>query len=413
MADDGYTTIHRTTDTAQGELLAEMLRREGIDARFRSVSSTLIGMPASMIEMTVDVPVSSEARARQLLADLEYTGAAEELDRQEARVAGLNKDDVGEPDDDDQGVGEDVDAAAEHVDAAAEDVADHHEGGAASATDGASRARAVTRRRPIFAAGFAFFLPGGAHLYARRAWTALVVAAGVIACLAAAVTARSALTFEFAFAILAALVGCDAVGGVRAARAEARGEHRSRGRQLARGLALLGAAIAVGGGARFATGASHLIHTARLARYGVTCSDGAIVLENSGGDAREIEISHLQILASSWTGQERYDVGIKGKRLLDLAAGGHGQVTPDLADWLARSCGFPTAMKQKVPVGIVFKGLEVPEIPTPRSMYCEFAFSFAAREQPGVDAEPLGARGFCAPPRAPGTTAAGKLIPLR
>jgi hypothetical protein len=395
MADDGYTTIHRTTDTAQGELLAEMLRREGIDARFRSVSSTLIGMPASMIEMTVDVPVASEARAKELLADLEYTGAAEELDRQEAPA--------------DEG-GEDVDDGAED----AADVADEHAGGAtAGASDAARRAPGVSRRRPIFAAGFAFFLPGGAHLYARRAWTALVVAAGVVACLATAITAHSALRFEFAFAILIALVGCDAVAGVRAARAEARGEHRSRGRQVARGLAVLGAAIAVGGGARLATAAPQLIHSARLARYVVTCSDGAIVVENGGSDAREVEISDLRIVGSSWSGQEDYNVGIKGRRFLDLAAGGHGEVTPDVADWLARSCGFPTAMKQEEPVGIVFKGLEVPEMPTPRSMHCEFAFSFAAREQPGVDARPLGARGFCAPPRAPGMAAVGKLVPLR
>src|SRR3982750_2956266 len=75
MADDGYTAIHRTTDIAQGELLAEMLRREGIAARFHRVSSALIGVPTSMIEMSVDVPIASEARARELLRDLEYLGA--------------------------------------------------------------------------------------------------------------------------------------------------------------------------------------------------------------------------------------------------------------------------------------------------------------------------------------------------
>ena len=77
MAADGYTTILRTTDPAQGELVAEMLRREGIDARFHQVSSTLIGMPGNMFEMTVDVPTEREALARDLLADLEYLGAAE------------------------------------------------------------------------------------------------------------------------------------------------------------------------------------------------------------------------------------------------------------------------------------------------------------------------------------------------
>ena len=77
MAADGYVTIHRTTDAAQGELLAETLRSDGIDARFHRVSSALIGMPTSMIEMTIDVPARLEARARELLRDLEYVGASD------------------------------------------------------------------------------------------------------------------------------------------------------------------------------------------------------------------------------------------------------------------------------------------------------------------------------------------------
>ena len=80
MADDGYTTILRTTDPTQGELFAEMLRREGIDALFQKFGGPLIGLPAALARMTVDVPAESAARARELLADLEYTGAAEALD---------------------------------------------------------------------------------------------------------------------------------------------------------------------------------------------------------------------------------------------------------------------------------------------------------------------------------------------
>src|SRR3954469_16035604 len=80
MADDGYVTVLRTTDAAQGELVTEMLRREGIAARFHKVSSTLIGMPAALIEMTVDVPADSEARVKELMRDLEYTAVADEVD---------------------------------------------------------------------------------------------------------------------------------------------------------------------------------------------------------------------------------------------------------------------------------------------------------------------------------------------
>jgi hypothetical protein len=156
-----------------------------------------------------------------------------------------------------------------------------------------------------------------------------------------------------------------------------------------------------------------LIHTARLAKYGVTCSDDAIVIDNSGGDTREVEISHLQIVASSMFGRETYDVGLKGQRVLELTPNGKFAATPDVADWLARACGFPTAMKQEETEGFAVKNLGVPEMPAPRSMRCAFLFSFTARERPGVDADALGAHGFCAPPSEPGTTAAGKLIPLR
>jgi len=80
MADDGYVTILRTTDAAQGELVTEMLRREGIAARFHGVSSTLIGMPAALIEMTVDVPAGSVPRVQELMRDLEYIAAADAVD---------------------------------------------------------------------------------------------------------------------------------------------------------------------------------------------------------------------------------------------------------------------------------------------------------------------------------------------
>jgi hypothetical protein len=75
MADDGYTTILYTTDVAQGEMLAELLRSEGIEARFHSVSSTLIGVAPYVTSMTVDVPVEFAARAKEFLSDLEHAAA--------------------------------------------------------------------------------------------------------------------------------------------------------------------------------------------------------------------------------------------------------------------------------------------------------------------------------------------------
>src|SRR5262245_35318971 len=128
MADDGYITIHRTIDAAEGELVAEMLRREGIEARFHRVSTTLIGMPAGLIEMTV----AAAARGKEVLGDLEYAATAEAIES-EAKGGG--------------DAGEDEGPAPVH----------------------ASRFRALAR------AGFMLFMPGTVHLFAGRPWTALVL----------------------------------------------------------------------------------------------------------------------------------------------------------------------------------------------------------------------------------------------
>ena len=69
----GYVVVHETKDAAQGEILAELLRNEGIEARFRGPSTTLVGVARSVVAMAVEVPVEQEARARQFLQDLEDT----------------------------------------------------------------------------------------------------------------------------------------------------------------------------------------------------------------------------------------------------------------------------------------------------------------------------------------------------
>ena len=65
--------VHETKDAAQGEMLAELLRNEGIEARFRGPSTTLVGAARTVIAMAVEVPAEQEARARQFLQDLEET----------------------------------------------------------------------------------------------------------------------------------------------------------------------------------------------------------------------------------------------------------------------------------------------------------------------------------------------------
>ena len=70
MTDYGYVIVHHTTDPAQGEVIAELLRNEGIAARFRGAASTLIGLTKNLVPMAVEVPIGEEDRAREFLRDL-------------------------------------------------------------------------------------------------------------------------------------------------------------------------------------------------------------------------------------------------------------------------------------------------------------------------------------------------------
>lgn len=65
--DYGYVTVHVTKDAAQGEVLAELLRQEGIAARFRGPATTLVGVA----QHTVEVPAESEAHALEFLRYLD------------------------------------------------------------------------------------------------------------------------------------------------------------------------------------------------------------------------------------------------------------------------------------------------------------------------------------------------------
>ena len=83
--DYGYVTIHVTKDAAQGEVLAELLRQEGIAARFRGPATTLVGVAEHIVEMAVEVPADSEAHALEFLRDLEDATVAAEGSREEER----------------------------------------------------------------------------------------------------------------------------------------------------------------------------------------------------------------------------------------------------------------------------------------------------------------------------------------
>jgi hypothetical protein len=382
MAADGYVTIHRTTDAAQGELLAETLRSEGIDARFHRVSSALIGIPTLMIEMTLDVPIKSEARARELLRDLEYVGAS---DRAAVEGEGAAQDD-------------------------AQDAAEGERGEAGEEPEraGARREASGSRRNPMFAPGFAFILPGGAHLYARRPWTSLVVAFGLLSCLGLLFVGGSR-DLELAVATGLALLFGDAIGSVRATRADLRGVKASRGRQLLAGFGLLGVAVALGGGARFATAMSR---TRQVAHYKVSCTGDAVAFENQTDEPRVIQVANLRIGADSIAGHESFDIAAVGNGILHLAPGARGVVKASIAGWLDRSCGFGYAPEPSKG-GFATGGIETTELPAPRTMSCELAFDFFAREDAAGESAGFEASGRCAPPRGAGQESPGRLTARR
>ena len=361
MARDGYATIMRTLDPAQGELVAEMLRREGIEARFHRVSSTLIGLPETLVEMDVAVPAEDEARAREMLAELEYVGAAEEADQP-----------AEDPDD------------------------------ASDAVRPAPKAP-PPRRHPFLAAGFAVFLPGGAHLYARRPWTTLVIALGELNALALVLTAGEALLSEIAVATFIALVVCDAFAGVRAARATRRGEDASRGVQLARGLGLMLVAVILGLGLRAAAEVPRRVRAWRLARataaYHVGCTVRSIIVENHSGEPREIEIGKLEVVTSYLYGRDAHNAEIVGPRFLTVAPGARVAVTVMVPEAVAGTCRFPSVPAAQGPRAIstgYAPALDMSEL-VDRPMGCHFEFAFAARKLDGVDDDPFETSGSCNP----------------
>jgi hypothetical protein len=347
MADDGYRTILRTTDPSQGELVAEMLRREGIEARFHQVRSTLIGMAGNLIEMTVDVPAAAEARAREVLADLEFVGAAEAAD-QDAREGPC--DDAGGP--------------------------------------------LRFRRHPLLAAGFALLLPaGGGHLYARRPWTALIVACGVVVDVAFLVVAsivHKPLVSEVAIAIWVAIIACDAFGGVRAARPEGSGEQRSQAAQVAAGVGLLGAAIVLGVGLLLAIAGPRLARMWRLAKYQVSCGDGTIVIKNRDDRAHTVGISNIRIAARPIFGPDQlHPAGPVGPSLMDLAPGSRGVLTVEAPAWLAEACGFTRAIRAQT--WLRHSAFASRPGSVPAHFECGFLFDFSAQPIQGGAYEAYGA----------------------
>jgi hypothetical protein len=287
VAGDDFVTVLRTTDAAQGELVTELLRREGIPARFHKISSPLIGMPAGLNEMTVDVPADKEARVHELLRDLEYTAAADALDGGPGAGDGDEEAEPPEP-----------------------------------------RSEAGARARALVRAGFMLFLPGTVHFCAGRPWTggALAIAAFWWAC-AAIAAARGSATFGVSLATVFTIVVCDMIAGLRASAAEIRGEHPGAGRQVVAAVRLLAVALAVGVAGRTAVAAPSLWHAHVLRRFSVTCSRTSIAIESRDGEDRDVTVRRVGIVTPAVNGGEvTLDQSLPSGAVFRLRAGTTGRV---------------------------------------------------------------------------------------
>ena len=145
-----YVIIHRTHDPLQADLLGDLLRENGIAARVLGTRhGAAIGVGQNILQQHIEVPQSQAGVATDFIESYFESDGAELLRDQ------LGLDD--EPED------EDADADEART---------------------AGKAGAAVPLRPLFAGAATSLLFGGSHLYARRPWTALVLAAGQVMALA-------------------------------------------------------------------------------------------------------------------------------------------------------------------------------------------------------------------------------------
>ncbi|MGC4118959.1 MAG: DUF2007 domain-containing protein [Myxococcales bacterium] len=234
--------VLETTDRVAAQLTLEVLVAEDLDAVLEGVSNAaLLGAAPHIFPLAITVPAAQAERARELIAAMEQQG--------EPAAGGEDQDQ--EEDDDDA-------------------------------------APAFRKRSPVLAAGCTFVIPAGCHFYARRSWTALTLLAGWVA--AFVLLGASRHTEWLAAAVMIPLLGVDLVGGLVALRAENRGQHASRLRQVGSGLLLLAIAGAIPGvpGAIEAWRAYR--EAQELATLEVTCTLEGIQVANHTPTERSVEL---------------------------------------------------------------------------------------------------------------------------
>ncbi len=197
--------VHRTYDPIQAELLGDLLRDGGLAARVIGTrSGAAIGVGQVIMELHIEVPQDQAGQATDFLeAYFEQDGV------QLLRSEGLLEDDA-----------EDDEAAA----------------------DAATR---EAQLRPLLAAGSVLLMFGGAHLYAKRHLTTLLIAVGQILAILNMFggTWQAYITGVTMFGLLLVL---DVIGGQFAVRSHNRGHRPSALSQLLVGALFVAIAGSIG-----------------------------------------------------------------------------------------------------------------------------------------------------------------------
>ncbi|HTE51533.1 MAG TPA: DUF2007 domain-containing protein [Kofleriaceae bacterium] len=219
---ESYVIVHRSYDPIQAELIGELLRDAGVGARVTGTrSGAMIGVAQNILEVHIAVPASQAGQATDFLeAYFSDEAVADAIGR-----AKLEATDGADADgDDDADDGADADNGADHADDA--DPADDDR------ADGAGKRAAI---RPLLAAGSAFLTFGVGHLYARRPATAIALLVGQLVAMGLLFLGTGWYEWTFGLTALGAIVACDLVGSMVAARAHRRGVRRSRAWQVGLG----------------------------------------------------------------------------------------------------------------------------------------------------------------------------------
>ena len=199
-ANDSYVIVHRSYDPIEAELLGELLRDAGVNARVTGTrSGAMIGVAQNILEVQIAVPSQQAGQATDFL----------EAYFSDEAIASASLEADGDDEDDD--------------------------GDAEPAAD-----RPV---RPLLAAGSAFLTFGVGHFYARRPATGMALLVGQLVAMRFLFAGDGWKEWTVGLVALGGVVLCDLVGSALAARAHGRGVRRGHAFQAGLGAVYVAASI--------------------------------------------------------------------------------------------------------------------------------------------------------------------------